>query len=52
MELGIAPLTGTKNEQHMKEDLKVLDMHPLLPEEIERIEQLMIREFSGHKLLH
>ncbi|XP_055354485.1 glyoxal reductase-like [Paramacrobiotus metropolitanus] len=52
MDLGIAPLTGTKDERHMKEDLAVLDMEPMSRTEVEQIEHLMIREFSGHQALH
>jgi len=51
MDLGIVPLTGTKDETHMRQDLAVLDMAPLATEEIGQIEQLMVREFSGHRLL-
>uniref|UniRef100_A0A914C1S1 NADP-dependent oxidoreductase domain-containing protein n=1 Tax=Acrobeloides nanus TaxID=290746 RepID=A0A914C1S1_9BILA len=37
MDIGIAPLTGTTNDTHMKQDLAVLDMAPLAAEEIETI---------------
>ncbi|OQV21452.1 putative Prostaglandin F synthase [Hypsibius exemplaris] len=50
MDLGVAPLTGTTSELHMKQDLAVLDMAPLSAEEIASVEQLMIREYSGHQL--
>ncbi|GAU96241.1 hypothetical protein RvY_07712 [Ramazzottius varieornatus] len=50
MDLGIVPLTGTTNEQHMRQDLEVLDMQPLTENEMAHIEQLMIREFSAHRL--
>lgn len=50
MDLGIAPLTGTTNEQHMRQDLEALDMHPLTENEMAHIEQLMIREFSAHRM--
>jgi len=34
LQLGIAPLTGTSNENHMKEDLEVLEMEDLQEDEI------------------
>jgi len=41
MDIGVAPLTGTTNEAHMKEDLAVLDMLPLAKEEIDMIYQML-----------
>ncbi len=41
MQIGILPLTGTTNPQHMKEDLQV-EQFILSPEEIERIETIML----------
>jgi len=40
MEIGIAPLTGTTNVEHMKQDLEVLDMQ-LTKEEVESIDKLL-----------
>lgn len=39
MEIGILPLTGTTNEQHMKEDLQVQHL-ALTPEEVLRLEAM------------
>ncbi len=41
MDLGIAPLTGTTNETHMKQDLAVLDMTALSEDEIGAIKREM-----------
>ena len=41
MDIGVAPLTGTTNENHMKEDLAVLDMPSLSKEEIAVINQML-----------
>ena len=41
MDIGIAPLTGTTSQQHMKQDLAVLDMEPLSKEEIAQIDQML-----------
>jgi diketogulonate reductase-like aldo/keto reductase len=40
LEVGMLPLTGTSNAQHMQADLKVFDFR-LEPEEVERIEGLV-----------
>lgn len=42
LDLGMVPLTGTTNEQHMRADLDIFDFH-LLPEEVTRIEQIAMR---------
>jgi diketogulonate reductase-like aldo/keto reductase len=39
MQIGMLPLTGTTNLQHMKEDLQV-DRFMLTPEELQRIETI------------
>lgn len=41
LDVGMMPLTGTKNAQHMREDLDVFNFH-LNPEEIARIERLSV----------
>ncbi|KAI1727046.1 aldo/keto reductase family domain-containing protein [Ditylenchus destructor] len=41
LDIGIAPLTGTTSQQHMKQDLAVLDMPPLSKEEIAQIDQML-----------
>lgn len=41
MQIGILPLTGTTNEQHMKEDLQVFDL-PLSPDEVRMIETMAV----------
>ena len=40
LQIGILPLTGTTNAQHMKEDLEVLDSFELTPDEVNRIENI------------
>jgi aryl-alcohol dehydrogenase-like predicted oxidoreductase len=37
MDIGIVPLTGTTNEVHMKQDLQVLDLPPLPPDDIKKL---------------
>jgi diketogulonate reductase-like aldo/keto reductase len=39
MQVGMVPLTGTTNEQHMKEDLGVYNIE-LTPDEISFIESI------------
>jgi diketogulonate reductase-like aldo/keto reductase len=39
LDLGMIPLTGTRNAEHMQQDLEVFDFH-LDPKEIERIKDL------------
>ena len=39
MQIGMLPLTGTKNEQHMKEDLQS-DRFTLTPEDLQRLETI------------
>ena len=41
MQIGMLPLTGTTNPQHMKEDLQAEQLS-LSPEEIQRIETIGI----------
>jgi diketogulonate reductase-like aldo/keto reductase len=41
MQIGIAPLTGTTNKQHMKEDLEVLDMNDLSSEDIKILSSMI-----------
>lgn len=41
MDLGIAPLTGTSSEAHMKQDLAVLDITPLNQSQIDSIKREM-----------
>lgn len=41
MDLGIAPLTGTSSEAHMKQDLAVLDLTPLNQSQIDSIKREM-----------
>jgi diketogulonate reductase-like aldo/keto reductase len=41
MQIGMVPLTGTTNPQHMKEDLQS-DQFTLAPEDLQRIERLQI----------
>jgi diketogulonate reductase-like aldo/keto reductase len=41
LDVGMIPLTGTTNEDHMRADLDVLDFH-LEREEVERIESLVV----------
>jgi diketogulonate reductase-like aldo/keto reductase len=43
MQAGMLPLTGTTNEQHMKEDLAV-EQFALTEGEVERIETIALRE--------
>ena len=42
LDVGMLPLTGTTDAAHMRSDLGVVDFH-LQPEEIERIENLLVR---------
>jgi diketogulonate reductase-like aldo/keto reductase len=42
MQVGILPLTGTTNEQHMKEDLAV-EKFSLSEAEVERIETIAMK---------
>jgi diketogulonate reductase-like aldo/keto reductase len=46
LQIGILPLTGTTNEQHMKDDLAVLDKFELSPEDVKKIEAIAVLE--GH----
>ncbi|MGK7943389.1 MAG: aldo/keto reductase, partial [Microcystaceae cyanobacterium] len=39
-QIGIAPLNGTTNQQHIKEDLQIFEFE-LTPEEIKRIEAML-----------
>jgi diketogulonate reductase-like aldo/keto reductase len=39
LDIGMIPLTGTTNPEHMRDDLKVTDFH-LTPDEVSRIERL------------
>lgn len=41
MQIGMLPLTGTTNQQHMKEDLQS-DQFALSPEELQRVETIGI----------
>jgi len=38
MQVGMTPLTGTQDEMHMREDLKVSDLSELTAEEVTLIE--------------
>jgi diketogulonate reductase-like aldo/keto reductase len=40
VQLGFAPLTGTTNQTHMKQDLEVLDMEDLSSEDVKNISDL------------
>ena len=42
LQLGMLPLTGTTNEQHMKDDLAVLAKFELLAEDVNKIELIAI----------
>ena len=42
LDVGILPLTGTTDADHMRADLNVLDFH-LEPDEVEQIEHLAVR---------
>ncbi|RMH36981.1 MAG: aldo/keto reductase [Nitrospirae bacterium] len=42
LQLGILPLSGTTNMQHMKDDLAVLDGFALAPDEVRQIETLAV----------
>lgn len=42
LQLGILPLTGTTNEQHMKDDLAVVTQFELSTEDVQKIESLGI----------
>ena len=41
LDIGLTPLTGTTNEQHMKEDLDVLEWPSLDNESIEKLKRLI-----------
>ncbi|CAF1340596.1 unnamed protein product [Didymodactylos carnosus] len=41
MDLGLTPLTGTTNEQHMKQDLDVLNWKSFSPDEVKQFEALL-----------
>lgn len=41
LDVGMVPLTGTTNVEHMREDLAIMDFR-LNPEEVERIERLAV----------
>ena len=41
-QIGMLPLTGTRSEQHMKEDLQVLSNSNYLQTEVNRIEKIAI----------
>lgn len=41
MQIGIAPLSGTSSETHMKEDLEVLEMQDLLEDEVKQFETFL-----------
>jgi diketogulonate reductase-like aldo/keto reductase len=40
LQLGILPLTGTTNEQHMKDDLEVLAKFDLSTDDVQKIESI------------
>jgi diketogulonate reductase-like aldo/keto reductase len=41
MQIGITPLTGTTDKEHMKQDLEVLEMNDLSENEISQIEKML-----------
>jgi diketogulonate reductase-like aldo/keto reductase len=42
LEVGMIPLTGTTNNNHMRADLAVFDFH-MAPEEVLRIERIALQ---------